>query len=47
VLLCRTRAVPAAGELNVSTSLVDDEGVDLVFHRRDSMDVHCRVTDSR
>lgn len=23
-------------ELNVSTSLVDDEGVDLVFHRRDS-----------
>jgi hypothetical protein len=24
------------GELNVSTSLVDDEGVDLVFHRRDS-----------
>ncbi|MEU8138814.1 hypothetical protein [Streptodolium elevatio] len=25
-----------AGELNVSTSLVDDEGVDLVFHRRGS-----------
>lgn len=24
------------GELNVSTSLVDDEGVDLVFHRRGS-----------
>jgi hypothetical protein len=24
------------GELNVSTSLVDDEGVDLVFHRRNS-----------
>ncbi|GAA4153894.1 hypothetical protein GCM10022286_00830 [Gryllotalpicola daejeonensis] len=24
------------GQLNVSTSLVDDEGVDLVFHRRDS-----------
>ena len=24
------------GELNVSTSMVDDEGVDLVFHRRDS-----------
>lgn len=25
------------GELNVSTSLVDDEGVDLVFHRRGSV----------
>lgn len=24
------------GELNVSTSMVDDEGVDLVFHRRES-----------
>lgn len=24
------------GELNVATSLVDDEGVDLVFHRRGS-----------
>lgn len=24
------------GDLNVSTSLVDDEGVDLVFHRRGS-----------
>jgi hypothetical protein len=24
------------GELNVSTSMVDDEGVDLVFHRRNT-----------
>jgi hypothetical protein len=26
----------SGGELNISTSLVDDEGVDLVFHRRGS-----------
>ncbi len=39
------------GELNVSTSLVDDEGVDLVFHRRDSsatlaVQVKARMSDS-
>lgn len=40
------------GELNVSTSLVDDEGVDLVFHRRDSsatlaVQVKARTSDSK
>ncbi len=40
------------GELNVSTSLVDDEGVDLVFHRRDStatlaVQVKARMSDSK
>jgi hypothetical protein len=39
------------GELNVSTSMVDDEGVDLVFHRRDSsatlaVQVKARMSDS-
>lgn len=40
------------GELNVSTSMVDDEGVDLVFHRRDSsatlaVQVKARMSDSK
>lgn len=40
------------GELNVSTSLVDDEGVDLVFHRRNStatlaVQVKARMYDSK
>ncbi|MEH1016665.1 hypothetical protein V6U90_26635 [Micromonospora sp. CPCC 206060] len=40
------------GLLNVSTSLVDDEGVDLVFHRRDStatlaVQVKARMSDSK
>jgi len=40
------------GRLNVSTSLVDDEGVDLVFHRRDStatlaVQVKARMSDSK
>jgi hypothetical protein len=40
------------GQLNVSTSLVDDEGVDLVFHRRDgsatlAVQVKARMSDSR
>jgi hypothetical protein len=40
------------GELNVSTSLVDDEGVDLVFHRRDSsatlaVQVKARMSDGK
>jgi hypothetical protein len=38
------------GRLNVSTSIVDDEGVDLVFHLRDStptlaVQVKARMTD--
>lgn len=40
------------GELNVSMSLVDDEGVDLVFHRRNSpvtlaVQVKARMSDSK
>jgi hypothetical protein len=40
------------GQLNVSTSLVDDEGVDLVFHRRDSsatlaVQVKSRMSDAK
>jgi hypothetical protein len=40
------------GELNVSTSLVDDEGVDLVFHRRNTtatlaVQVKARMSDSK
>ena len=40
------------GDLNVSTSMVDDEGVDLVFHRRDSaatlaVQVKARMSDSK
>lgn len=35
-LVAASCILATADELNVSTSLVDDEGVDLVFHRRDS-----------
>lgn len=40
------------GNLNVSTSLVDDEGVDLVFHARDgvrtlAVQVKARMSDSK
>jgi len=40
------------GELNVSTSMVDDEGVDLVFHRRGTsatlaVQVKARMSDTR
>lgn len=34
-LIAATCMLASAFELNVSTSLVDDEGVDLVFHRRE------------
>ncbi|MER7562135.1 hypothetical protein ACGFWE_08780 [Streptomyces sp. NPDC048523] len=33
-LVAASSILATGGELNVSTSLVDDEGVDLVFHRR-------------
>jgi hypothetical protein len=33
-LVAASCILATGGELNVSTSLVDDEGVDLVFHRR-------------
>ncbi|MER8233607.1 hypothetical protein [Streptomyces sp. NPDC094049] len=35
-LVAASSILVTGGELNVSTSLVDDEGVDLVFHRRGS-----------
>ena len=35
-LVAATCMIASGFELNVSTNLVDDEGVDLVFHRRDS-----------
>lgn len=35
-LVAASCIIATRGELNVSTSLVDDEGVDLVFHRRGS-----------
>lgn len=34
-LVAATCILTSGFELNVSTSLVDDEGVDLVLHRRD------------
>jgi hypothetical protein len=34
-LVAATCILSSRAELNVSTALVDDEGVDLVFHRRD------------
>lgn len=34
-LIAASCMLASASELNVSTNLVDDEGVDLVFHRRD------------
>jgi hypothetical protein len=33
-LVAASSILASGGQLNVSTSLVDDEGVDLVFHRR-------------
>lgn len=33
-LIAATCILASGGELNASTSLVDDEGVDIVFHRR-------------
>ncbi|MGX9901291.1 hypothetical protein ACW0JT_18085 [Arthrobacter sp. SA17] len=35
-LLIAAHCILVSGELNVSMSYVDDEGVDLVFHRRGS-----------
>ena len=35
-LVAASCIIATRGQLNVSTSLVDDEGVDLVFHRRGS-----------
>jgi hypothetical protein len=50
-LVAATCIIASRAEINVSTSIVDDEGVDLVFHRRDnpstlSVQVKARFSDS-
>lgn len=50
-LVAATCILMSGAELNVSTALVDDEGVDLVFHRRDAtktiaVQVKSRMSDS-
>lgn len=49
-LVAASAILATRGELNVSTSLVDDDGVDLVFHRRNhtatlSVQVKARMSD--
>jgi hypothetical protein len=51
-LVAASCIIATRGKLNVSTSLVDDEGVDLVFHRRNSsatlaVQVKSRMSDSK
>ena len=51
-LVAATCILASRGELNASTSLVDDEGVDLVFNRRGSsamlaVQVKARMSDSK
>ncbi|WP_028649427.1 hypothetical protein [Nocardiopsis sp. CNT312] len=51
-LIAATCILATRGELNVSTSLVDDEGVDLVFHRRGTsrtlaVQVKARMSDGK
>ena len=51
-LIAATCILATRGELNVSTSLIDDEGVDLVFHRRGSprtlaVQVKARMSDGK
>ena len=51
-LVAATCILQSRGQLNVSTSLVDDEGVDLVFHRRGgsatlAVQVKARMSDSK
>jgi hypothetical protein len=51
-LVAATCILASRGELNVSTALVDDEGVDLVFHRRGAsatlaVQVKARTTDAK
>ncbi len=50
-LVAATRMLRTRGQLNVSTALLDDEGVDLVFFRRDgsatlAVQVKARTTDA-
>ena len=51
-LVASSCILASRARLNVSTSLVDDEGVDLVFHRRDgtatlAVQVKARTTDTK
>ena len=51
-LIAAACVLSTRGELNVSMSMVDDEGVDLVFHRRDgvatlAVQVKARMRDSK
>ena len=51
-LIAAARILSTRSELNVSTSMVDDEGVDLVFHRRNhtaalAVQVKARMSDSK
>jgi len=51
-LIAAACVLSTRGELNVSMSMVDDEGVDLVFHRRDGVatlaaQVKARMSDSQ
>jgi hypothetical protein len=51
-LVASTSIIQSRARLNVSSSLVDDEGVDLVFHRRDgtatlAVQVKARMNDSK
>lgn len=51
-LVAASCIIATRGKLNVSTSLVDDEGVDIVFHRRNSsatlaVQVKSRMSDSK
>ena len=51
-LVAASCILASRAKLNVSTSLVDDEGIDLVFHRRDGtatlgVQVKARMSDSK
>ena len=52
LLVAASAILATRGELNVSTSLVDDDGVDLVFHRRGhtatlAVQVKARMSDGK
>jgi hypothetical protein len=51
-LVASTCIIASRAEINVSTALVDDEGVDLIFHRRDvpstlAVQVKARFSDAK
>ena len=52
LLVAATCIIESRAQLNVSTAMVDDEGVDLVFHRRDgaatlAVQVKARMNDAK